>query len=177
MMFLRMNIYLVFFFSACGEKETAPPVFQSSSNTSSNSFDSNDQNGEENNDTDDQTSTDPEGSITEESPIIDNLSSFFNVDSDGIDIIETHVMFTDAQNDVENGQMFLEYSSDSTSGDLGMEIGGAYVTYESGDDGYELTHYLYDIDPTAVYAIKVQIQDIAGNLSEEDNVNVNPVDE
>ena len=167
------------FVLGCGEKEAPPPVFQSTSSSTTNSSDENDQNNseeeEQNEDTEDQTNSNTEGSITEDSPVIEDLYAYFYVDSEGIDIIETHVVFSDPQNDVENGQMFLDYSSESTSGSLGMEIGGAYVVYESGDEGYELTHYLYDIDIEAVYEISVQIQDIAGNISEEMNTNVNPV--
>jgi hypothetical protein len=167
------------FVVSCGEKDISDSVLQTSTggtfDTSEPNVSNDDQNEDQNNDTDDQTSDGPEGSITEESPVIENLNSFFNIDSEGIEVLETHVIFTDPQNDVENGQMFFEYSSESTSGSLGMEIGGAYVILESGDDGYELTHYLYDIDVEVVYEISVQLQDLAGNVSDIATSNVNPV--
>ena len=174
-----LHLIWIFLGMGCGEKDSPAPIFQTTSSSSNSSDENNQSNNqeEEDEDTGDQTNINVDGSITDDSPIIENLYAYFYVDSDGVDIIETHVVFSDPQNDVENGQMFFEYSSDATSGSLGMEIGGAYVIYEAGDEGYELTHYLYDIDNTAVYEISVQLQDIAGNVSEKMSTNVNPVDD
>ena len=168
----------LFFLISCGEKDLPPSTLQTSSgdvtDTGGSSGVNTDQNDDQNNSSEDQTSNGPEGSTTEDSPVIESLNAFFNVDTEGVDVLETHVIFSDPQNDVENGQMFFQYSSESTSGSLGMEIGGAYVIFESGEDDYELTHYLYDVDVDVVYAISVQLQDLAGNVSETETSNVNP---
>ena len=165
---------ILFFTIGCASKEESPLSIQTDYvNTPSSSTSNETDNNLE--DTGDLTNDEPESSISEDSPVIESINSFFNVDSEGIDVIETHVTFTDPQNDVENGQMFFDYESDSTSGTLGMEVGGAYVIYEYGGGNYELTHYLYDINVNVVYEISVQLQDIAGNISEEKSTTVNPV--
>ncbi len=168
------RLSILFFIIGCGSKEESTLSIQTDYGNTPSSSTSNDTD-DNLEDTGDQTNDDSESSISEDSPVIESVNSFFNVDSEGVDVIETHVNFTDPQNDVENGQMFLDYESDSTSGTLGMEVGGAYVIYEYGGGNYELTHYLYDINVNFVYEISVQLQDIAGNVSETESTTVNPV--
>lgn len=167
------RLSILFFMIGCGSKEESPLSIQTDYENTPSSSTSNDTGNIE--DTGDQTNEEPESSISEDSPVIESMSSFFNVDSEGVEVIETHVTFTDPQNDVENGQMFFDYESEASSGSLGMEIGGAYVIYEYGGGNYELTHYLYDINVNFVYEISVQLQDIAGNVSETNTTTVNPV--
>ena len=86
-------------------------------------------------------------------------------------LLSTSMLF---QNDVENGQMFLEYSSTATSGELGLEIGTS-VIYEPAGVDFELTYYLSGVDPNVVYELTVELLDREGNLSAEELETVNPV--
>ena len=75
------RLSILFFMIGCNSKEESPLSIQADYGNTPSSSTSNDTGNIE--DTGDQTSDEQESSISEDSPVIEGMSSFFNVDSEG----------------------------------------------------------------------------------------------
>ena len=101
----------------------------------------------------------------EDSPQISGMDAFFT-EYEGIgDLIEVHVYYTDAQDDLEGGLMQLSYSNSEDSGSemLDLTQDNASLMMEEN----ELTMLFTNVNTNLDYDFRVRLVDSAGNYSNE----------
>ena len=101
----------------------------------------------------------------EDAPVITGVDAFFTEYEGQGDLIEVHVYYVDAQDDVEGGDMALSYSNDDTSGadDISLDASNASANLEEG----EVTILFSNVDTAQDYQFRVRLTDAAGNQSNE----------
>ncbi len=116
-------------------------------------------------------STDTDTDIEEEqeeegdgvSPVITSAESEYTFVTGYGDLIELVVEFTDPQNDVDGGMIFISSSEGNFLEDIDSSNMNPTVYYEEG----QVTVLLEATDTSVAYTFTVQIQDSQGNQSDE----------
>ena len=100
-----------------------------------------------------------------DAPQISGVDAFFTEYEGQGDLIEVHVYYTDAQDDLEGGTMTLAYSNGDTSGSdtVELEESNASALLEAG----EVTILFSNVDTSTDYQFRVRMQDSEGNYSNE----------
>lgn len=113
----------------------------------------------------DVTSGDLAGVENGDAPLILGVDAFFTEYEGQGDLIEVHVYYEDAQDDVEGGSMALSYSNEDTSGtdDISLDASNASANLEDG----EVTVLFSNVDTAQDYQFRVRLTDAAGNKSNE----------
>lgn len=101
----------------------------------------------------------------DDAPLISGVDAFFTEYEGQGDLIEVHVYYTDAQDDIEGGEMTLSYSNDDTSGTdtVSLDSENASANLEDG----EVTVLFSNVDTAQDYQFRIRLQDLAGNQSNE----------
>ena len=101
----------------------------------------------------------------DDAPLISGVDAFFTEYEGQGDLIEVHVYYEDAQDDVEGGSMALSYSNNDTSGmdDISLDASNASANLEDG----EVTVLFSNVDTAQDYQFRVRLTDTAGNQSNE----------
>ena len=101
----------------------------------------------------------------DDAPLIAGVDAFFTEYEGQGDLIEVHVYYSDAQDDVEGGSMALSYSNDDTSGtdEITLDATNASANLEDG----EVTVLFSNVDTAQDYQFRVRLTDAAGNQSNE----------
>lgn len=102
-------------------------------------------------------------------PVITGMEGFF-VDVDGEILLEMHIFVEDAQDDLLNGYLEIDYNWGDQSESLQQEIDGDAVVVETG----ELTFFISDVEATETYEVFVTVYDEPGNPSEQASAEVEP---
>ena len=113
----------------------------------------------------DVTSGDLAGVENEDAPLISGVDAFFTEYEGQGDLIEVHVYYEDAQDDLEGGKMALSYSNEDTSGadDISLDASNASANLEEG----EVTVLFSNVDTAQDYQFRIRLTDAAGNQSNE----------
>ena len=101
-----------------------------------------------------------------DSPSITNLEGFFTYYQGIGDIIEIHVYYADQQDDLLNATLHLSYSTSGESNSYSIPIDGAQALLEPG----EVVVMFTDVNTSQEYDFTLQLQDLAGNLSNEETL-------
>ena len=101
----------------------------------------------------------------DDAPQISGVDAFFTEYEGQGDIIEVHVYYTDAQDDVEGGNMTLAYSNGETEGteSIDLEETNAAARLEDG----EVTILFSNVDTSLDYQFRLRMRDSEGNQSNE----------
>ncbi|MEC7985825.1 MAG: hypothetical protein VX278_11725 [Myxococcota bacterium] len=164
-----MTTYLFLALFAC-KNSNFDPGFSTNSSTSSNELGSN--SGENDGTSSGGSGTDETASSgdlaaadNEDAPQISNMAAYF-AELEGLgDVIEIHVFYEDAQDDLEGGTMSFAYSNGNESGleELSLATTSSDAFLEDG----EVTIYLQAVDTTLNYDFLVRLTDSSGNKSNE----------
>ena len=108
---------------------------------------------------------DLEAAENDDAPQISGVDAFFTEYEGQGDLIEVHVYYTDAQDDLEGGNMTLSYSNGETTGTdtVELEQSNASALLEDG----EVTILFSNVDTSTDYQFRVRMQDAEGNYSNE----------
>ena len=99
----------------------------------------------------------------EDSPLISGMDAFFNQDLG--DVIDIHIYYSDAQDDLEGGTLALSYSNADGSGSdsISLDSSDSALLFEEG----ELTVHFENVDTALDYKFRVRMEDASGNQSNE----------
>ena len=106
------------------------------------------------------------------SPEITGTSAFFNSDPTYGDIIELHVNYDDPQDDVEEGKLYIDYSSSEESNSITADIDGQDALLETG----EVFVYFQGVNDTLEYTFSIILEDSSGNQSDQATAVASPVE-
>ena len=106
--------------------------------------------------------------IPTDAPQITSVSGFFTTYQGVGDIVEIHISYVDAQDDLLDGILYLSYSTSGESNSYQIPIDGAQALL---DDG-EVIVLFTDVNTSLEYVFTVQLEDVAGNQSEQEDVTV-----
>ena len=120
---------------------------------------------------DDGSGTASNGDLNGVNPIVSGLDAFF-IDLEGDTFVEVHVFVDDAQDDLMNGALEVDYTWGDQTASMELSIDGDSVLVETG----ELTFLISDVDSGSTYEIFVTVYDEAGNPSEPVSGEVSPVE-
>ena len=104
-------------------------------------------------------------------PVISGMDGAFVELDDGM-AIEMHIYVDDAQDDLLNGTLEVDYQWDDSSESAELTIDGETVLVEEG----ELTFFISDVDETATYEVFVTVYDEASNPSDQASTEVLPAE-
>ena len=116
----------------------------------------------------DDTSTQEEEVTPTDTPQITSAEGFFTTYQGVGDIIEIHIAYVDAQDDLLDGVLYLSYSTSGESNSYQIPIDGAQALL---DDG-EVIVLFTDVNTSQTYDFTVQLEDVAGNQSEQEDFTV-----
>ncbi len=123
-----------------------------------------------NNPTNEPSDTQINGSENPDAPFITQLDAYFSNFQGLGDVLEVHAMYTDVQDDLENGLAYVAYSSPSGSENFTVPIDGTNALIEEG----EITIVFQDVDTNSTYDFTVSLEDAAGNRSNEETATAVP---
>ena len=106
-----------------------------------------------------------------ESPEITGTNAFFNSDPTYGDIIELYINYDDPQDDVEEGKLYIDYSSSEESNSITASIDGQEALLETG----EVFVYFQGVNDTIEYTFTIILEDSSGNQSDSATAIASPV--
>ena len=104
-------------------------------------------------------------------PVISGMEGLFVEQDDGM-AIEMHIYVDDAQDDLLNGILEVDYQWGDDSDSAEIDIDGENVLVEEG----ELTFFISNVDETSTYEIFVTVYDEASNPSDQASAEVIPAE-
>jgi hypothetical protein len=103
-----------------------------------------------------------------DSPMITDVEGAFGYYQGIGDIIEIHIYYLDQQDDLFNATLYLSYSTSGESNSYTIPIDGAQALLEDG----EVVVMFSDVSTSQTYDFTLQLEDLAGNLSNEETLQV-----
>ena len=108
---------------------------------------------------------DLEEAENDDAPQISGVDAFFTEYEGQGDLIEVHVYYSDAQDDLEGGTMTMAYSNGDVEGSdsISLDSTNASANLEEG----EVTILFSNVDTSTDYQFRIRMSDLEGNQSNE----------